>query len=265
MIELCQLWRRFGDFTLGPISLSLPAGRYLVVLGPSGSGKSLLLSALAGAFLSDPGQIRIAGDDVGRLPPERRELALVFQDAWLLPHLDVSSNVSFGLSVRGIGREERDTRTRELLELLGISRLAKARPARLSGGEAQRVALARALAVRPRLLLLDEPLSRVDHNSRLELRAELRRLHQALSLTTVHVTHDREEARAVGDDVAVLLGGRLVQFGPLAQVMEHPLCPFVARFLGRTWDGGRALPGCSQTCMDGTGRCDRDGAGEQDR
>ncbi len=259
MLELCNLTRRFGEFTLGPISLALPAQRYLVVLGPSGSGKSLLLSALAGVFRAEPGQIRIDGQDVGNLPPEQRKCALVFQDPWLLPHLDVSRNVAFGLSVRSMPKGERDARVRELLELLGIAALAKARPARLSGGEAQRVALARALAVRPRLMLLDEPLSRLDHNNRLELRAELRRLHQALSLTTVHVTHDREEARSVGDDVAIMLGGRVVQNGPLSQVMERPVCPFVARFLGLPWREGGALPGCSQKCMEGSGLCDRMG------
>ncbi|NMB74469.1 MAG: ABC transporter ATP-binding protein [Myxococcales bacterium] len=257
MLELRKLQRCFGEFTLGPISLSLPVRRYLVVLGPSGSGKSLLLSALAGVFRAEPGHLLLDGHDVGGLPPERRNCALVFQDPWLLPHLDVSRNVAFGLSLRAIPKGEREARVRELLELLGITRLAKARPARLSGGEAQRVALARALAVRPRLLLLDEPLSRLDHNSRLELRAELRRLHQTLSLTTVHVTHDREEARSVGDDVAIMLGGRVVQSGPLSLVMERPACPFVARFLGLSWREGGALPGCSQKCMEGSGLCDR--------
>lgn len=229
---LTGLEKRLGDFALSGVSLSIGAGEYGVLLGPSGSGKSVLLSLVAGLAVPDAGTIAIAGRDVTALAPELRAVGLVFQRPSLFPHLDVRENLAYGLAVRGVPKPERAKRVDELVARLGLAEIAKRPVATLSGGEGQRVAIARALAPRPALLLLDEPLSLLDHNARLELQAELKRLHGELALTTLHVTHSREEARALGDRCAVLLHGSLAQAGPTEEVFARPASPDVAKFLG---------------------------------
>jgi ABC-type Fe3+/spermidine/putrescine transport system ATPase subunit len=231
-LALAGVEKRLGDFALAGLSLSIEAGEYGVLLGPSGSGKSVLLSLVAGLAVPDAGTIAIAGRDVTRLAPELRSVGLVFQQPSLFPHLDVRENLAYGLAVRGVPKPERAKRVDELIGRLGLGEIAKRPVATLSGGEGQRVAIARALAPRPALLLLDEPLSLLDHNARLELQAELKRLHAELRLTTLHVTHSREEARALGDRCAVLLHGRLAQVGPTEEVFARPASPDVAQFLG---------------------------------
>ena len=253
MIGIEHLERRFGDFALS-LSLQVPDGTYEVILGPSGSGKSLLLGCIAGLFTLERGRISLDGRDVTREPPERRGLGLVFQRSSLFPHLGVLQNVEFGLRARGMRKAERRARTDELCRSLRLEALLGRPVTALSGGEAQRVAIARALAARPRVLLLDEPLSLVDHNARLELQDELRRIHGELGLTALHVTHDREEARALGQRCAVMLGGRIVQEGLQEEIFARPRCVFVARFLGLPGNPP-AAPGCSEACVGGA-RCD---------
>jgi putative spermidine/putrescine transport system ATP-binding protein len=231
-LEIRDLGQRFGGFALQGVSLVLPAGSYGVLLGPSGSGKSLLLHTIAGLHLPETGAVVIAGRDVTRVPAERRGVGLVFQQSSLFPHHDVRGNIEYGLEVRRLPVVERRRRVEEMVELLGLDTIVSRPVATLSGGEGQRVALARALAIRPSLLLLDEPLSLVDANGRRELREVLRRVHQELGLTTLHVTHDREEAQALGDRCAVMLRGAVAQSGPMAEVFERPASPEVARFLG---------------------------------
>jgi thiamine transport system ATP-binding protein len=223
---------RAGAFALRDVSLDLPPGSYGVLLGPSGSGKSLLLQAVAGLCALDAGRILVAGREVGALPPEARGVGLVFQRDTLFPHLDVRGNLEFGLRAHGVAPAERQRRVEELVELLGLSEIARRPVATLSGGEGQRVAIARSVAPRPRVLLLDEPLGMVDAHGRRELREVLRRVHRELGLTTLHVTHDRAEALALGDVCAVLIGGALVQAGPSAEVFARPAGPAVARVLG---------------------------------
>jgi ABC-type Fe3+/spermidine/putrescine transport system ATPase subunit len=256
-VALAGVRRAFGPFVLD-VTLEAAAGGYTVILGPSGCGKSLLLGTVAGIFAPDEGRVLIEGTDVTELPPERRNLGFVFQKASLFPHLSVTENIAFGLRARGAAAGERRRRVDELIELFALGPLLDRPTPALSGGEAQRVAIARALAPRPGVLLLDEPLSLVDHNARLELQEELRRIHTGTGVTVLHVTHNREEARALGERFAVMLGGRIIQAGAPAEVLERPRCLFVARFLGLTDVATPAAnhPGCTERCLGGTGECD---------
>lgn len=219
-----------GAFRLGPVDLAVPAGRVLVVLGPSGAGKTMLLEAISGLRRQLSGHTRLAGTDLAGLAPERRGIGLVFQDGALFPHLSVRDNVRFGPRARGsaAGAVTADS----LLHRLGIGHLAGRSPRTLSGGERQRVALARALAARPRLLLLDEPLSALDQPTREEMRALLQEVLADLDIPAVHVTHDRDEALSIGDDLAIMIGGRLAQAGPAGQVTAAPASQEAARLLG---------------------------------
>ncbi len=255
MIVVDDIRRTFGDFTLRA-SLRADAGDYLVILGPSGCGKSLLLGAIAGLYAPDAGTIKIGERDVTAAPPEQRGVGFVFQKSSLFPHLDVIGNIEFGLRVRGAGRSQRRRRTEELVDALGLQGIVDRPVPTLSGGEAQKVAIARALAPRPEVLLLDEPLSLVDHNTRLELQDQLRTIHRTMNVTALHVTHNREEARALGGRCAVMLGGLMVQQGEMETVLQKPRCVFVARFLGLETGLAPDDAGCSQRCLEGTGNCD---------
>jgi molybdate/tungstate transport system ATP-binding protein len=221
---------RAGSFRLGPVDLAVPPGRVLVVLGPSGAGKTILLESISGLRQQLSGQVHLAGTELTGLAPERRGVGLVFQDAALFPHLSVRENVRFGPRARG---RAADAATADsLLCRLRIEHLADRSPRSLSGGERQRVALARALAIRPGLLLLDEPLSALDPPTREEMRALLQEVLADLDIPAVHVTHDRDEALSIGDDLAIIVGGRLVQAGPADQVTAAPADPDAARLLG---------------------------------
>lgn len=252
MIRVKSLRRSFGAFSLRIDDFKVERGRYTVVLGPSGSGKSLFLKTLAGLFSPDEGSIEVDGRDVTDQPPERRRVGLVFQEPSLFPHYNVFKNIAYGL--RGSAKHKT---VRELAEVLRIGDLLDRPVQRLSGGEAQKVVLARALAVKPAVLLMDEPLSQVDHNARLELQGELKRVHREMDLTTVHVTHNREEAFALAEDCAVMLGGRIIQHCGTEQMQKQPECEFVKRFLGLQGDIVKP-PGCSEKCLVGSGVCDRE-------
>jgi ABC-type Fe3+/spermidine/putrescine transport system ATPase subunit len=220
-----------GSFTLGPVSLAIPPDRVLVVLGPSGAGKTVMLETIAGLRPQHSGQINLAGANITGLPPERRHIGLVFQDAALFPHMTVKENVEFGPRATGMASP---AGSEDLLRQLGIGHLAGRAPRSLSGGERQRVALARALATQPALLLLDEPLSALDQPTREDMRALLRQLLAELEIPAAHVTHDRDEALSIGDDLAVIVGGQLRQTGPAATISAEPADPDVARLLGWT-------------------------------
>jgi len=229
-LTLTALSGRAGTFTIGPVDLTVPAGRVLVVLGPSGAGKTMLLETIAGLRPQLSGQIRLAGTDLSALPPERRRIGLVFQDAALFPHLTVAGNVAFGpRASRAPGADPVP-----LLGRIGISHLAPRSPRSLSGGERQRVALARALAVQPGLLLLDEPLSALDQPTREDMRVLLQELLAELDIPAIHVTHDRDEALSIGDDLAIIVAGQLRQTGPARHVAAEPADPHAARLLGWT-------------------------------
>jgi ABC-type Fe3+/spermidine/putrescine transport system ATPase subunit len=228
-LSVSGLTAQAGSFTLGPVNLEIPPDRVLVVLGPSGAGKTVLLETIAGLRPQHSGQIDLAGADITGLPPERRRIGLVFQDAALFPHMTVRENVEFGPRASGAGASADGGK---LLQQLGIGHLAGRAPRSLSGGERQRVALARALAIQPALLLLDEPLSALDQPTREDMRTLLRQLLAELEIPAAHVTHDRDEALSIGDDLAIIVGGQLRQTGPAANVSAEPADPDVARLLG---------------------------------
>lgn len=226
---------RFGTFTaVRDVSLSIPDGQVLGLLGPSGSGKSTLLRAIAGLEHDVSGGLYWDDTDLTRVPVHRREFGLVFQEGQLFQHHDVAGNIAFGLRMHGYGKQQRVDRVAELLELVGLSGYQRRRVSELSGGQAQRVALARALAVRPKLLLLDEPLSGLDASLREELAIELAGVLRDAGITTMLVTHDQEEAFTLADTVAVLEEGVVRQDGPVREVWSRPADDDVAAFLGVT-------------------------------
>jgi ABC-type sugar transport system ATPase subunit len=225
--------RRYRDVdALREISLSVAPGELVAVLGASGSGKSTLLRTIAGLEDPDAGRVLIGGADQAGVAPVERGVAMVFQSFALFPHLTVERNIAFGMRARREAKAAVAARVRETAAALGLERLLDRRPGELSGGERQRVALARALAARPRVLLLDEPLSNLDAQLRVSTRGEIRRVQEETGVTALHVTHDQGEALALGHRVAVLRDGRVEQVGTPDEVWEHPATAWVARFVG---------------------------------
>ena len=232
-IQVTGVTKRFGDFiALDDVSLTVREGSLTALLGPSGSGKSTLLRVIAGLELPDSGSVVISGEDVSRVPPQRREVGFCFQHYAAFKHMTVADNVAFGLRIRKREKEEIEARVRELLELVHLEGQADRYPANLSGGQRQRMALARALAVEPKVLLLDEPFGALDAKVRKELRAWLRRLHEDVHVTTVFVTHDQEEAMEVAEQIVVFNEGRIEQTGGPRELYETPENEFVMSFVG---------------------------------
>jgi putative spermidine/putrescine transport system ATP-binding protein len=232
-VEFRSLRREFGaTVALDGLDLTVRPGEFLALLGPSGCGKTTALRMLAGFEHPDSGAVLVDGEDVTSVPAHRRDAGMVFQSYSLFPHLNAVDNVAFGLRMRKVRTAERRSRAAELLELVGLGDKGERFPHQLSGGQQQRIALARALALRPRVLLLDEPLSALDAKVRLTLREEIRRLQQELGITTLFVTHDQEEALSVADRVAVMRAGRLEQCAEPAELYGRPATAFVAEFVG---------------------------------
>jgi putative spermidine/putrescine transport system ATP-binding protein len=232
-LELQNLHRDFGTVkALDGIEVALGQGEFLSLLGPSGCGKTTALRLVAGFDRPDAGSIVVDGKDVTRVSPSKRDMGMVFQAYSLFPNMTASQNVEFGLKIRGQSRGDRHKRVGELLELVGLGHAGDRYPHQLSGGMQQRVALARALAIEPRVLLLDEPLSALDAKVRLQLREEIRRIQLELGITTLYVTHDQEEALSISDHVAVMYRGRIEQMGSPAEMYSAPATPFVAEFIG---------------------------------
>ncbi|MBU2959345.1 ABC transporter ATP-binding protein [Citreicella sp. C3M06] len=225
--------KSYGRATaLRRIDMEIARGEFLTLLGPSGSGKTTLLRILAGLLEPDRGALVLDGRDITRSPAWERDIGLVFQNYALFPHMDVRGNVGFGLEMRGIGGAEAARRIDEALDTVSMRDYGARRPSELSGGQQQRIAIARAIAIKPRLLLLDEPLSNLDAVLRQSVRVELRELHQRTGLTTVMVTHDQVEALTLADRVALMDGGELLQIDPPERLYECPASAFAAGFLG---------------------------------
>jgi putative spermidine/putrescine transport system ATP-binding protein len=239
-VGLDDLYRSFGSVhALDGMSLDLAPGELVVLLGPSGCGKTTVLRVLAGLEDADSGRVVVDGKDITHVPTSKRDMGMVFQAYSLFPHLTAQQNVEFGLRLRGMASAERRRQAGENLELVGLSAEADRYAHQMSGGQQQRVALARALAIRPQVLLLDEPLSALDAKVRVQLRDQIRRIQIEVGITTLFVTHDQEEALAVADRVGVMRAGRIEQIAAPEEIYQRPVSAFVAEFIGST----NRLPG----------------------
>jgi putative spermidine/putrescine transport system ATP-binding protein/spermidine/putrescine transport system ATP-binding protein len=234
IVEIDSVTRVFGGkvTAVDDVSLDVGEGEFITLLGPSGCGKTTLLRILAGFELPDRGSIRLDGQDVTFLPPYRRDVNMVFQDYALFPHLSVGKNIAFGLERQKLGRAEISKQVDSALQLVGLSEMADRMPHQLSGGQRQRVALARAVVRRPRVLLLDEPLSALDANLREAMQVELKHLHQKLGITFIMVTHDQIEALVMSDRIVVMDRGRIAQAGTPSDLYDRPASTYVASFVG---------------------------------
>ena len=228
-----NLSKRFGDLVaLKDFELEVEGGEFISLLGPSGCGKTTALNCFSGLLEPDAGDIELDGESILSVPPERRRFGIVFQNYALFPHLSIARNISFGLEMEGVEKTEIRERVQEVLSLVRLEEHRDKYPAQLSGGQQQRVALARTVVTRPRVILMDEPLSNLDAKLRLEMRTEIRRLHQALGLTTIYVTHDQEEALSLSDRVVLMRAGTIQQVGPPQEVYAEPASAYAANFLG---------------------------------
>ncbi|WP_326794200.1 ABC transporter ATP-binding protein [Streptomyces sp. NBC_01808] len=266
-LRMEKVSRSFGRFrALRELDLQIEGGEFIALLGPSGCGKSTALNCLAGLLPLTGGAITVDGERIDNVPPERRGFGMVFQNYALFPHLSVRDNVAFGLKMARVAKAERDLRVTQALDLVQLADHARKRPGQLSGGQQQRVAIARAVVLEPRLVLMDEPLSNLDAALRLEMRTEIRRLHQRLGLTTVYVTHDQEEALSLADRLVVLRDGMTQQVGTPEEVYGSPANRYVAGFMGYRnmldvtvgegtgGDGGRVRVDVADGRLAGTGR-----------
>jgi putative spermidine/putrescine transport system ATP-binding protein len=232
-VSLRELSRSFGQVrALDGMSLEIAPGELVALLGPSGCGKTTALRIVAGFEVADSGQVLVRGKDVSGVPAARRDMGMVFQSYSLFPNMSALDNVAFGLRMRKVGGAQRKKRAAELLDMVGLAKQARQHPHQLSGGQQQRVALARALAIEPQVLLLDEPLSALDAQVRVQLREQIRALQQRLGTTTLFVTHDQEEALSMADRVGVMREGRLEQIAAPDELYADPATAFVAEFVG---------------------------------
>jgi len=232
-LRIDNVSKTFGETrVLEDISIAIPKGAFVALLGPSGCGKSTLLKLIAGLEAPSGGRIELAGEALNGVPAHKRDIGVVFQSYALFPHMTVNQNVRFGLDMRDMPKADSTVRVEEALELVKLGGYGDRLPSELSGGQQQRVAIARSLAIRPRLLLLDEPLSNLDAVLRKSVRVDIRELHDRVGATTVMVTHDQEEAMSMADSVAVMSGGKILQFAAPEEIYERPATSFVGSFVG---------------------------------
>lgn len=232
-LDISNLRVRYGNvIALDGVTLALKPGEMFFLLGPSGCGKSTLLRTVAGFIEEFDGEINLDGKPLKGMPPHKRDFGMVFQNYALFPHMTVAGNVAFGLEARNVANPERATRVAEALKMAGLAGYEERRPGELSGGQQQRVALARALVIRPRMLLLDEPLSNLDARLRWEMREEIRNIHRKTGITTLYVTHDQKEALSLADRMAILRAGKLEALGTPRELYNRPPTRFAAEFLG---------------------------------
>jgi molybdate/tungstate transport system ATP-binding protein len=231
-LKIDRVSKALGAFGLRNLSFEVGDGEYFVLLGPTGAGKTVLLEVIVGFYRPDKGKVILNGRDITDLPTEKRGIGYVPQNCPLFPHMNVFENVEFGLKVRRVAFADRKESIGDVLRLVGLDEMAERMPQTLSGGERQKVVLARVLATKPKVVLLDEPLSSIDAEASRNLREELKRVNRTLEVAVVHVTHDQIEAFSLGDRVAVMRNGQIVQIGHPSEVLSNPADEFVARFLG---------------------------------
>jgi molybdate/tungstate transport system ATP-binding protein len=233
MIEVRDVYKDWKEFSIEDINLEVKKGEYFVILGPTGAGKTLLLETIAGFYIPDRGEVRIAGQDVTVLPPEKRKIGFIYQDYSLFPHRNVEQNIEFGLKLKKPSSPDANGEMVEkIMDWLSIAHLAHRYPNTLSGGEQQKVAIARAIAIEPSVLLLDEPLSALDRRTQDYMREELKRVKERLGITMIHVTHDQTEASMLADRIAVMMRGHIIQVGTPDEIFNKPLNEEVADFVG---------------------------------
>lgn len=232
LLKLVNIHKKLGDFCLKDVNLTINKGEYFVILGPTGTGKTVLLELIAGLYRPDRGSIWFGNEEISALYPEERNIGFVYQDYALFPHLTVRENICFGLKARKVKPLSVQQQLEEIVSLLNIEHLLDRYPSRLSGGEQQRTALARAVITAPQILLLDEPLSALDPRTRQVFQEELRRIHDTLKTTTLHITHDFSEAMALANRIGVLRDGEIMQVGTPDNIFRHPNSHFVASFVG---------------------------------
>jgi len=242
-VVIRNLTKKFGDTTaLKNVSLDIESRELFFLLGPSGCGKTTLLRTIAGFYQPDAGELRFGDKPMSGVPPHKRNTGMVFQNYALWPHMSVADNVAYGLDVRAVSATEKKARVSEALAIVQMERYAERSPNQLSGGQQQRIALARALVIKPDVLLLDEPLSNLDAKLRLEMREEIRRIHERTRITTIYVTHDQKEALSLATRMAVLRDGVIEQVGDPRTVYREPANRFVADFIGETnWLSGEIV------------------------
>ncbi|MEL7596680.1 MAG: ATP-binding cassette domain-containing protein [Clostridiaceae bacterium] len=232
MLRIEHLYKRLGDFQLEDIYLEIEQGEYFVILGPTGTGKSVILEIIAGLYKPDKGQIYFNGEDLSDEYPENREIGFVYQDYLLFPHLPVKKNIVFGLKQKKFTKSEIEKKLNEIISKFKIEHLLERYPSTLSGGEQQRVAMARALITSPKILLMDEPLSALDPSTKNEFLITLKKIHENRKNTVIHVTHDFNVALYLADRIAVMNDGAIVQVGTPEQIFKKPNSIFVANFIG---------------------------------
>ena len=263
-ISINSITKTYGDFhALNDVNLEVNSGEFLTLLGPSGSGKTTLLMVLAGFTRPDYGSVKFGEEEVILKPPHLREIGMVFQNYALFPHMNVEDNTGYPQKLRGVSKSETKLSVDEALSIVKLDGLGKRRVGELSGGQKQRVALARAIVFKPKILLMDEPLSALDKKLREEMQIELRQLHDSLNITTVYVTHDQKEALTMSDRIAVINDGQLMQLDTPNEIYKRPKNAFIADFIGESSllsvkvQGGAAYLGASEICANQTP--DRDG------
>ena len=263
-ISIKSVTKTYGDFhALNDVNLEVNSGEFLTLLGPSGSGKTTLLMVLAGFTRPDYGSVKFGEEEIILKPPHLREIGMVFQNYALFPHMNVEDNIGYPQKLRGVSKSETKHSVDEALSIVKLDGLGKRRVGELSGGQKQRVALARAIVFKPKILLMDEPLSALDKKLREEMQIELRQLHDSLNITTVYVTHDQKEALTMSDRIAVINDGQLMQLDTPNEIYKRPNNAFIADFIGESSllsvkvQGGAAYLGASEICANQTP--DRDG------
>ncbi|HHO56937.1 MAG TPA: ABC transporter ATP-binding protein [Thermoplasmatales archaeon] len=232
MIRIEDVSKKWENFALRNISLEIEKGEYFVILGPTGAGKTLLLETIAGFHEPDDGKIYVDGEDITHLPPNERKMGFVYQDYMLFPHMTVMENIAYGLRIRDMEKNEIMEKINELAKMLHIEHILERYPSNLSGGEQQRVALARALAIAPKIILLDEPLSALDEMLKSEVIKDLKRINKKSRITFIHVTHSRNDAVMLADKMAIMKDGAIVQVGKTGEIFRKPQSKFVAEFVG---------------------------------